>query len=475
MIKKFMVINKKMSPSPTYIKNFVYISLSFVFIQLFTGCAALRCSSELALAFFEKPSMEIVLDRLNTAACASMTAKAVLNDIPISKDSKWPEEMESFPKDQLADIVRVLALDRAYSDNGGLVSPIKAHIVQVQAILYDVPPDMYAKAGNCYDIGEQTVINNYYYKIGRNGRFIKKATYLGHERDAALSNALKQFLDFGPPKCSHRTFYKRKGKYKSSLVNKVAIKNGYRNVTEAIISVVENYNARNAEDLKMSLREIQSIKDEITNLNNEIMSLENKKTLLNNKEKIPGYANVAMVESALSLKTKDLNEKKERAIELQLIVDKSFENIQNNLPIVSKDDLIMFEKISTACKAINGLLWDSLCLTLAATWKAPASIGGIKDEFKRMNAQKSTNPFIPLRVARLKANAGNVVGNIKTIVYVLRNERRMVSWIKSTADDIIDITRSSMEKKESARVAPNKKAVKESIVLADAEISQPKL
>jgi hypothetical protein len=32
-----------------------------------------------------------------------------------------------------------------------------------------------------------------------------------------------------------------------------------------------------------------------------------------------------------------------------------------------------------------------------------------------------------------------------------------------------------MEKKESARVAPNKKAVKESIVLADAEISQPKL
>jgi len=129
----------------------------------------------------------------------------------------------------------------------------------------------------------------------------------------------------------------------------------------------------------------------------------------------------------------------------------------------------MLEKISAACKAINGLLIDSFVLTTIAAYKTVSSISGIGYEMKRMKAQAATNPFIPIRLARLKANAGNVLGNIKTIVYVLKNDRRMVSLIKSTSDKVIKVTRKSLKNKETASIAPKVKAVDESTVIADAE------
>jgi hypothetical protein len=466
--------NKKGNQSTkSFYKNCIFITLSIICIQFFTGCAFVRGVIEGGMAYMENPSMELVLDRLNTAACVSMTAKAVLNDIPISKNSKWPEEMESFPSSQLAEITRVLAIDRAYSDNNGMISPIKAHLVQVQTILYDVPPDLYAKEGSCYDVGEEAFVNNYYYKILRDGKFIKKAFPSNSERDAALDNAIKQFLDFSDPVCNHNTFYKRKGKYKEALVNKIATENGYKNITHAIISVLEGYNARDIADLKSSLYEIKSVKEDIRRLNTVNMSLENKKSLLKNKENVPGYNSVDQVNSDLSVNQKELSENKERLTELQLMVNKSFENIQNDLPIVSEDDLEMLEKISAACKAVNGLLIDSFTLTTIALIKTPTSVMGIRDELKRMNAQKATNPFIPIRIARLKANTGNVIGNIKTIVYVLKNERSMVGLIKSTADQIIKVTRKSLDNQEvlPERKAPVEDTVDESIVIADTESS----
>jgi len=466
-------LNSATSHKMANYKCIMYIMLSLMLLQFFTGCAIIRGGSEAALAIFlEKPSMELVLDRLNTAACSAMTAKAVINDIPISKDSKWPEQMESFPKEQLSEIIKVLGIDRAYVDNGGFVSPIKAHLVQVQTILYDVPPDLYAKNGSCYKIGEETFINGYYFKILNRGKIIKKSTPSQTEIENALGNAVKQFLDFGKANCAHRTFYKRKGKYKASLVNAAALNNGHKNISTALISVLEQYNAGDISDLKSSLAEIKDIKNDIIAINNEIMSLENKKTRLKRKEKVPGYASIDKVDSELSVKQKELDDKKERTSELQLMVDKSFDNIKNDLPIVSENDLKMLEKISAACKAVNGLLIDSFVLTTIAAYKTVSSVSGIGDEMKRMKAQAPKNPFIPLRLARLKSNAGNVLGNIKTIVYILKNERRMVSLIKSTSDKVIKVTRKSIESKkskETASIAPKVKAVDESTVLADAE------
>jgi hypothetical protein len=449
---------------------FIFIAISLIFIQFFTGCASVRGMIEGGMAFMENPSMELVLDRLNTAACISMTAKAVLSDIPISKDSKWPEEMERFPSDQFAEIIRVLAMDRAYRDNGGQISSIKAHLVQVQTILYDVPPDLYARQGDCYEVGEETFINNYYFKILGGGKFIKKAFPSSSERNAALNNAIKQFLDFSDPDCDHTTFYKRKGKYKESLLNKIATENGYRNITYAIISVLEGYNSSDIEDLKISLDETKSVIEDIKQINTLTMSLENKKTRIKNKENVLGYKSIKQVDNDLSVKQKEMTQKKERLEELQLIVNKSFENIQNDLPIVSENDLEVLEKISAACKALEGLFMDAFTLTTIVLLKTPTSVMGIKDELKRMNAQKATNPFIPIRVARLKANTGNVIGNINTIVYVLKNERRMVGLIKSTADKIIMVTRQSIENQgEHTEKAPINDTVDKAIVLAEAD------
>jgi len=463
-------IEKKNQINPSC-KKWIYLVITLMSFQFFTGCALVRGVVEGTIAIMEAPSMELVLDRLNTASCISMTAKAVVNDIPISVDSKWPEAMESFPKNQIAEIMRVLAIDRAYSDNGGAISPIKAHLVQVQSILYDVPPDLYAKHGSCYAVGEETFVNNYYFKILGGGNFIKKANPTGEEMEAALKNAFNQFLDVGKPVCNtHNTFYKRKGKYRDALVNRIATENGYKNITAAIIGVLENYNAKDVTDLKNALDEINTVKEEIDSINVQTMSLENKKFLLKNNEPVVGYNSIDKIENDLALKQKDLEAKKERLTELQLITDKAFENIQNDLPVVSANDLAMLEKISAACKAVNGLLIDSMSLTTIALAKTPSSLLGIRDELKRMTARKSINPFIPIRIARLKSNAGNVFSNIKTIVLVLKKERSMVSSIKSTADQIIKLTRKSLEQDgELPKQHTIVDSVDESSVLADTE------
>ncbi|MBF0451672.1 MAG: hypothetical protein HQK75_13275 [Candidatus Magnetomorum sp.] len=458
-----------------HVKLFFYAALSLIMLQCIFGCAVGRGLLEGGLAFMEKPSVELVLDRLNTAACASKMAKSVLNDIPISDKSEWPKQMESFPKDQLTEIMRVLAIDGAYQAHGGYVSPIKGHVVQVQSILYDVPPDLYSRAGACYEEGEETFINGYYYKINGGGNFVKKSIPSSDELASALKISVKKIFEFRQKKCPHTTFLKRQGKYKSELFNKNITEGGYKNITEALISVIENQNISDIGVIKNTFVEINDIKDRIETINAELVDLENKKVRLKDNETVEGYKNISEIDNVLSIKKEKLDKNKNRSKELVNILFTAFDNIKKNLPIVVGKDLEILKRISEACKAINGLLTDSFTLTTIAMAKTPRSVMGLRNELKQLNQFSASSIYVPLRLARLKTNAGNVLDNIKTVILVLTNERKIVKLIKSTSDEIIKVS-SQIGKEDQAVIADTStdtKAVDEKIIIADTSEEKP--
>ena len=143
----------------------VTLLLLFIVTQLLSGCAVMRGAAEGGMAMMEEPSMELVLDRLNTAAAAADIAHTCFNEVAVSDEVTWPKDLDNIQKKDIKPILNALAADGAYAAHGGIISPIKAHIALAQNVLYEIPPDLYAPAGSCYENGEETIINGIYYKI----------------------------------------------------------------------------------------------------------------------------------------------------------------------------------------------------------------------------------------------------------------------------------------------------------------------
>jgi len=141
------------------LKFFIVCGFFLLASQMLTSCAVFRTGLESGSAYLEQPSMELVLDRLNTASSASMMVDVIFNDMAVSDTATWPRRLEKFADKDLQPVLRALALDGAYVSHGGFISPIKAHVVQAQHILYELPPDMYSSGGDFYKNGEETIIN----------------------------------------------------------------------------------------------------------------------------------------------------------------------------------------------------------------------------------------------------------------------------------------------------------------------------
>lgn len=417
------------------LKKMIFACALFVSVQILSGCAAVRGVAEGGMAYLENPSMELVLDRLNTAAAASRLGDVIFGEAPISDQSTWPKAMETFSMSELQPIIRALALDGAYAAHGGKISPIKAHIVQVQHQIYKVPPDMYASARSCYQRGEETIINGYYYKINSAHNVIfKSAPSISEIKNALVQGAKNIFIT---TKCSGQgTFPKQDG-----LVDyqKLSIGgNTYKSIWAALIDILPN-----GKELAAAQEDYDEAKKKLKQKSEEISILKKDKRRLKRNEKPYGrYHSKATIDEQINIKKAEMQTLKEAFKEKNNILKTTFDGISEHKGTVQDPrKLKTLENIVAACKGVKGVLYDSLSLTTTALAKLPSSITGLPNEFKQLTSRPKGAQYVylPIRLARLRFNAGNIIDNIKTIASVIKNDLGLVRKIHKEVKGLIKI------------------------------------
>ena len=463
----------------TKTKLFNYVWLALFVISTFSflsGCTPkpgtstegiVGCAAESAAAFVEEPSMELVLDRLNTAAAAADIAHTCFNEVPIAAESTWPKDLKTIRKEDIKAIITVLASDGAYQAHGGVVSPIKAHIAIAQNVLYELPPDLYSPVGSCYEDGEETIINGVYYKIilphgKKKLRIIKKE----HPSLEEIKSAVKQYAAniVKSGKCINKnSILKRKG-----VLKKQTGSNVYQGLMAALFDILPN-----GQDIRAAYDEYNEVNQKVMALNDEISGLNKDKTRLKNKKKPVGkLKTLEAVEEALKEKKAQLKQLKEELKEKSNILSAELDKISEHKgEITDPEALKVLENVAEACGAVKNFLLEAGCLTTIAIAKAPRSLIALPSELQQLaNPSQSGNTslmgglmssltgggsgvgqaiqmaYMPLRLARLRYNAGNLVDNIKLIGSVISNDVSLLTTIHSEISELLDI--------ETAKEAP---------------------
>jgi hypothetical protein len=421
------------------IKILVLISILLIFTQVLSGCAVINIAVEGAAAgLLEEPSMELVLDRVNTAASAADIAGVAFNNVPVSDDSTWPQDLNYISGKDIVPVLRALAFDGAYAAHGGIISNVKAHVVLSQHILYSVPPDMYSSEGACYKKGEATIINGYYYKINSYNDIIKKANPSKVEIKQAVNTIVANIFKTGNCK-EKQTLLKRKGKLKPQAGSNV-----YNNIYAAMFKILPNGN-----DLKDAHKEYNRTRMKLLSISDSIAALEkDKKRLKDKKQALGKYKNIAAVNEQININRSRKKEVEAKLQEANNIFLKILNEISEHKgEVTDKKALKTLENIKDASKAVENLLDESIGMTTIALAKLPNSLRKLPQEFNQLKDSvnkarqkiKISSVYIPVRMARLRFNAGNIKDNIMAIITIMKNESKLAAKIHDELDELLAI------------------------------------
>ncbi len=437
-------------------KNLLNPFVFFVFASFIMGGCSMKSAitsfGEIGGSVMEKPSMELVLDRMNTAAAAARLSNLILEEMHITATTDWPQRVTGFSKDDLQAMIPALALDGAYAAHGGLVSPVKANVVQVQNILYRLPPDLYSQSGSCYKNGEKTLINGFYYHVEYNGTSdedvsVTRKSLLdmdASEIGAVVASSAKSI--FINQKCDNDGIKKRVGKLKP-----IAFEGGfgkrYKGVKEAFFSIIENTEEDNLSEL---YDEMNKLKQEVAERSERISVLEKAKDAISKGEKPRGRdlpSTKKGCDDEISVLRQSLQEKKEDLEDAKNSFFTALANAGDRSSTgtgekdTDEEKKAILTNVIDACTGMQEMLTGALTLTGVAIAKLPGALTGLPDELKALTDsvknKEAKAVYIPLRLARLRFNAGNVIDNIKGIATVIELDLKIANNIKKEAQKLL--------------------------------------
>ena len=390
-------------------------------------------------AVLEMPSLELVLDRLNSSGAALKLVNVILKDMAISDTAEWPARLNDFSPENMD----YLSMDGMYASHGGQVPCAKKHVMALQELIFKLPPDMYAMSGDFYKKGESTILNGKYYKVISHKKIITKENPSIQQLKDGVDSAIK-----------HMTQRNKIGQVekRSGILRGVQIKGRrYDNLMDAVCAISPNgkkiydaFERRNAakERYEEQVEELRELGKESGGKNSEEVNIL--------KEKL---------------------EKDEKALEeANNILIEELDNINKNVGCVSDPVSVqVLKNVSTACAGTSGLLWDSISLTTIALGKITQGVlqgyslsselqaiknpqqqsivGQMTSMFSGLGNKKKKAPqcqtlapleiMIPLRIARLEANAENLLDSLNAIKNMLLEDRKLINKIQEKAELLI--------------------------------------
>ena len=437
-------------------KNLLNPFIFFVFASFIMGGCSMKSAvtsiGEMGAAYLEKPSMELVLDRMNTAAAAARLSGKILNEIPITDTTDWPQRITGFSKDDLQPVTQALLLDGAYAAHGGVLSPTKANVVQVQNILYKLPPDLYSQSGSCYKNGEKTLINGFYYhvKYSADGKkvLVDRKSLLemsASEIGAVVASSAKSI--FVNKKCNTDkiSVTKREG----FLEPIPMLERHYEGVVAAFVGTIENRNE--ADDLGKLYNTLNDLKKEVAEGSERISVLEKAKDAITKGKKTQGYnlpdtkeecdEEIEAIRMSLEKGTESEESTKSQLESAKTAFFEALDKAGDSSTGTDKGQKEILTNVVDACTGMQEMLTGALTLTGVAIAKLPGAVTGLPNELKALTDsvknKEAKAVYIPLRLARLRFNAGNVIDNVKGIASIINLDLKIANNIKKEAKELL--------------------------------------
>jgi hypothetical protein len=346
---------------------------------------------ELANAYYEPPSLEMVLERVNTSARALDLGDLILHGIPISAASTWPSEVSrSIPPGEYGKLMGIVLMEAIYNfDSGFNPSPVKIRIMYQQGLLFDDFPSMYySRKYEDADPSPKSV------------RDYGKAV-MGDAYNDGFYKSFYYFLKFTPA-------FKPKKKLFSEKFEGEAV-DYYPNIREAIISLAENKDA-----LREMLEELETVSEErkvqLRNIDEamaEIKRLKIKERDTKFSERTPIRKEIAERKEEVKLGRNDLNAVNARYRESIKIWKVELASIRGQTAELDEQQRALAINIQHALDAVTELKMQATALVAVAIIKLPQSTLNLPEELKRL----ARSPLARLRIERVIANSASLFDN----------------------------------------------------------------
>ncbi len=368
------------------------------------GCAT---ALEAYQASQEPPSVEMVIDRVNTAARTLELEDIMLHAMPFSAASAWPTQIDrQIPAGDQGKLAAIAAEDALFSP-GSFFHPsfIRIKVLYLQTILFESAPNLwYQRKYLDTPPGNDA--------IAAHGKKV-----LGEQYSPVFNKSFYRFLRYTPdfvPRKEHFTakFQGEPAEYFASIEDAVI---SLADNQEQLIAIRDNMlevdeeKKRAIRDIDDAARQIQKLKDEDEDKNQaEIKELENEIAVHRNEYD----AAAARYEELL----------KGWKIELA--------KVGNQTTAFTPEQMALAVNIQAAVDAAKGLHLDATALVLIAMARLPDSLMNMPDEFRRlMNA--------PLANVRLQRILFNLIA-LKDNAMIIKNELSQLYAEADAMDGLFD-------------------------------------
>ncbi|MBI5179237.1 MAG: hypothetical protein HZA04_08270 [Nitrospinae bacterium] len=364
----------------------------YKFVLLLTALAPALWACATALeayqAMDEPPSVEMVLDRVNTAARALELEDIMLRSMPISAASTWPRRADAqVPQGDQGKLMSIVMEDAIFGPGSGFrPSPIRIKVMYLQTIYFETWPNLYYERKYLDKPPSNDAITDYGHRV------------LGPNYNPVFNKSFYRFLRYTPD------FRPKKEHFEGKLNGKTA--EFYPSIEDAVISLADNA-------------------DQLQTIRNDMMDVDGEK-----KKAVRDIADAAREIKALKDKGEKKNEAEIKELENEMQVHKKeydnaalkYENLLNawkselakikqQATAFNDEQRALAENIQAAVSATKSLQVDATTLVTIAMLKLPISVYNLPDEIKRLiNA-----PMAGLRIARIYLNLISLSDNASII------------------------------------------------------------
>ncbi len=339
----------------------------------------------------EPPSVEMVIDRVNTAARVFELEDIMLHAMPFSAGSRWPQDCaKPIPAGDSAQLAAIVAQDALFSP-GSFFRPsaIRIRTLYLQSILFDSAPKLHYERKYMDTPPDNDAIRAFGNKM------------LGENYDPVFNQSLYRFLRYTPDFTPRRRHFE--GKFEGAPAEYFA------NLEDAVISLADNQQQlqqirgemretddgkkRAVRDIEDAARQIKKLKDEGERKNEtEIRELENEMAA-HRKEYEAAAARYGELLSAWKM---ELAKVKKQTT--------AFTPEQRELAVDIQD----------AVDLVKSLDLDATTLVFIAMARLPDSLMNMPDELNRL----LRSPLAGERIARILLN----IISLKDNLVIIRNE-----------------------------------------------------
>ncbi len=335
--------------------------------------------------------MEMVIDRVNTAARVFELEDIMLHAMPFSAGSRWPQDCaKPIPLGDTAQLAAIVAQDALFSP-GSFFRPsaIRIRTLYLQSILFESAPNLHYQRKYLDTPPDNNAIRAFGKKI------------LGENYNPVFNPSLYRFLRYTPDFVPRRRHFE--GKFEGAPAEYFA------NLEDAVISLADNperlqqirddmretddAEKRAVRDIDDATRQIKKLKDEDENKNaSEIKDLENE----------------------IALHRKEYDTAAARYSELLTAWKLELAKVKKQTTAFTPEQRELAVNIQDAVDLVKSLDLDSTTLVFIAMARLPDSLMNMPDELKRLLHA----PFAGERIARILLN----IISLKDNIMIIRNE-----------------------------------------------------